>query len=30
MLSKARFEKVSVLRGGTEHWDQAGYPVEMG
>ncbi len=28
MLSKAGFEQVSVLRGGMESWNKAGYPVE--
>ncbi len=25
-----RFEEVSILRGGMEHWNKAGYPVERG
>jgi rhodanese-related sulfurtransferase len=28
MLSKAGFEQVTVLRGGMESWNKAGYPVE--
>jgi rhodanese-related sulfurtransferase len=28
VLLKAGFEQVSVLRGGMEGWNKAGYPVE--
>jgi rhodanese-related sulfurtransferase len=28
ILSEAGFEEVSILGGGMENWNEAGYPVE--